>query len=107
MDSAPAWNDWKTHRGVMIRRRMLLERTPDGRPKFIYKASVGDRELASKSQAGIKVQIGRVLNHLTPCDCTICIHHRVETPISPEHCAMELDFFPIGSGSCLRFEVRP
>ena len=102
------WDKWKTYRGAMIWRHLLKETTPDGRKKWMYFANVKDRiyPLYSRSQTGIKAQIGRCLNGLEPCDCQICVYHVKETPISPAHCGKDCKAYPIDTTSCEWFEVR-
>ena len=97
---------WRSYRGVMIERKLLDETSPDGRRKWMYTARVpGENPLYSRSQQGIKTQIGRTLNGLPPCDCGICIHRVPATPITEEHCAMD-NIIRYPQETCVRFEVR-
>ena len=90
----------------MIERKLLDETSPDGRKKWMYTARVPcENPLYSRSQQGIKTQIGRTLNGLPPCDCGICIHRVPATPITEEHCAMGIGMIDL-QDTCVRFEVR-
>ena len=79
------------YRGVEIRRETRFV-TP-ATSKVIWMAEVDGRVLRSETQAGIKAQIGRVLNGLEPADCTICRHCIQPTVLNPRWC----DYF---SGAC-------
>lgn len=101
--------DWKKYRGIQITRDLLPETTPDGRPKWIYYAIIPGApvpNLVSRSQAGIKAQIGRSLNGLPPCDCSICVFNVPQTPIAPEHCSKGALLYPVTGLACTWFEVR-
>lgn len=99
---------WRVYRGVKIDREQLDERTPGLKaPKWRYYAVCGGYRLVSLSQAGIKTQIGRVMNGLAPCDCEICVCRIPATPISGSQCNRGLDMLAwFGGCSCARFEVR-
>ena len=97
---------WSIYRGVMIERKLLDETSPDGRKKWMYTARVpGENPLYSRSQQGIKRQIGRVLNGLAPCDCAICVYRMKATPITAGESCAKGNIMPCDA--CIWFEVRP
>lgn len=62
----------------------------DGRPYWTYYAMVMDDLVVSWTMAGIKTQIGRVLNGLAPCDCDCCAYQIPDTPLQGKHCGKGL-----------------
>ena len=58
----------------------------EGTGRVTYICDYEQRTLRSDTQAGIRAQIGRVLNGLTPCDCDICRWRIPATPISLAGC---------------------
>lgn len=76
------------YRGVHILRKPR-QKSADGRQYWVYFADVMDDSLASYTLAGIKAQIGRVLNGLTPCGCDVCEYWVKDTPIKAAHCSKD------------------
>ena len=70
------------HRGVEIFREY---RIPGGKVAG-YFAVVDGRRLHSNTLAGIKVQIGRVLNGFPPADCYNCKHLIHASLLNPGFC---------------------
>ena len=99
---------WKKYRGVMICRKHRRT-SADGRDYWLYFASVSNDkahwELISRTQQGIRLQVGRVLNGLDPVDCSICVHRIPATPISPDRCGLGKDEYG-EPWSCTGVEVR-
>ena len=62
----------------------------DGRQYWTYYAIVMDDLVVSWTMSGIKTQIGRALNGLTPCDCDFCVYQIPDTPIHGKHCGKGL-----------------
>ena len=93
------------YRGVEIRRETRFV-TPST-SKVIWMACIDGRVLRSETQAGIKAQVGRVLNGLEPADCTICRHCIQPTILNPRWC----DYFgracdPGTNFECAGFQPR-
>ena len=93
------------YRGVEIRRETRFV-TPST-SKVIWMACIDGRVLRSETQAGIKAQVGRVLNGLEPADCTICRHCIQPTILNPRRC----DYFgracdPGCNFECAGFQPR-
>ena len=94
------------YRGVEIRRETRFV-TPST-SKVIWMACIDGRALRSETQAGIKAQVGRVLNGLEPADCTICKRCVKATPISAARCDWNgKDCNPGVNFECEGFQVRP
>lgn len=86
-------------------------RTPDGRDKWSYYAVLhhkdGHEVLKGLSQAGIKAQIGRCMNGLTPHDCNVCVYWRNADPMQRDgYCSLTISPELTGFFGCPRFEVR-
>ena len=90
------------HRGIEI----VATVSPSGRKAYI--ATVEGRVLRSETQAGIKAQVGRVLNGLEPADCGICKRCVKATPINAPRCDWNgKDCNPGVNFECEGFQVRP
>lgn len=102
------WEYWASYRKIPIERFKLNETTPDGRPKYEYTAKVDmwNFPLYSRSQRGIKHQIGRCLNGLRPCDCEVCVYQIPKTPVNDKHCGKGCSGYPIAYQTCVWFEVK-
>lgn len=94
------------YRGVEIRRETRFV-TP-ATSKVIWCADVDGRVLRSETQAGIKAQIGRVLNGFPPADCDNCIHMHQESMITVKRCKYYgKDCDPGVNFECEAYQVRP
>ena len=59
----------------------------EGTGRVTYICDYEQRTLRSDTQAGIRAQIGRVLNGLPPCDCGICECRIPASPLGPPACS--------------------
>lgn len=107
MSGAAGWEYWTTYRKVPVFKRER-GRSSDGRIKYEYYAMVKDVELVTWSQQAMRIQIGRVMNGLSPSDCNICLHHVPVTCMRDEYClaACKHTIEENKGGPCPRFEVR-
>ena len=94
------------YRGVEIRRETRFV-TP-ATSKVIWCADVDGRVLRSETQAGIKAQIGRVLNGFPPADCWMCKWAHRDTFLQALHCDWNGKDCDMGVNfECEGFQVRP
>ena len=76
----------------------------EGTGRVTYICDYEQRTLRSDTQAGMRVQIGRVLNGLEPCSCDCCRWRIPATPISPEGCEYGVTMGK--NGNCTKFQVK-
>ena len=76
----------------------------EGTGRVTYICDYEQRTLRSDTQAGIKAQIGRVLNGLTPYDCDCCRWRIPATPISLASC--EYHEVMEKNDNCRKFQPR-
>ena len=70
----------------------------------VYWACPNGIQVNNRTQDSIRTMIGRVLNGLSPSDCSICEKLMKPTPISPEErCSDDQD---IGKDACTGFRIR-
>ena len=76
----------------------------EGTGRITYVCNYEQRTLRSDTQAGIRAQIGRVLNGLEPCDCECCRWRITATPISLPGC--EYSVVMEKNNNCRKFQPR-
>jgi hypothetical protein len=93
------------YRGIEIKQETrYISSTSHG---FYWVACIDGRVLRSLTQAGIKAQIGRMLNGLPPADCNNCIHMHQESMITVKCCKYyRKDCDPGVNFECEAYQVR-
>ena len=93
------------YRGIEIRQEVrYISPTAQG---VYWVACIDQRVLRSLTQAGLKAQIGRVLNGLPPADCDNCKHMQRESMITVKRCKYYgRDCDPGVNFECEAYQVR-